>query len=146
MRRGAEIFRFRVFGVAESQRAYVKIEVLILALARAGRYPTFVLFAANIPRVVEPFGAGALAGKYPVAGAASFFQEQISFSDPVPGTICRSETRTFHGKWSRRAFRQCGSRIRANCEDDFLRGAQKKIFCGHHWGRRGVLRFRIPWP
>ncbi len=37
MRRGAEIFRFRVFGVAESQRAYVKIEARILALARAGR-------------------------------------------------------------------------------------------------------------
>src|SRR5712692_9983618 len=121
MRGGAEIFRFRVFGVAESQRAYVKIEARILALARAGRYHTFVLFAANIPRVVESFGAGALAGKYPVADAASFFKEQISFSDAVPGTICGSETRIFRRKWSRRAFRQRGSRIRAKCEDDFWR-------------------------
>src|SRR5260370_29243082 len=110
MRRGAEIFRFRVFGVAESQRAYVKIEARILALARAGRYHTFVLFAANIPRVVESFGGGALAGKYPVAGAASFFKEQISFSDAARGTICRGETSTFHRKWTRPAFLQCGSR------------------------------------
>src|SRR5260370_40636571 len=120
MRRGAEIFRFRVFGVAESQRAYVKIEARILALARAGRYHTFVLCAANIPRVVEPFGAGALAGKYPVAGAASFFQGQISFSDRLPRTICRSDSRTFHCNDTRRAFLQRCSRRRCHLRSELL--------------------------
>src|SRR6266852_4146001 len=86
MRRGAEVFRFRVFGVAESQRAYVKIEARILAPARAGRYHTFVLFAANIPGDVESFGAGALAGKCPVAGAPGICKKALSFSGAIPGT------------------------------------------------------------
>src|SRR3982074_19263 len=49
--------------IAESQRAYVKIEARILALlVREGI--TFVLFAAYIPAIAEPFGARAFVGEY----------------------------------------------------------------------------------
>jgi hypothetical protein len=48
--------------VAESQRAYVKIEARILALlVREGI--TFVLFAAYIPAIAEPFGARSFVGE-----------------------------------------------------------------------------------
>jgi hypothetical protein len=50
--------------------AYVKIEARILARAQCGKVSRFVLFAADIPSIVEPICAGALAGKRPLAGSA----------------------------------------------------------------------------
>jgi hypothetical protein len=50
--------------------AYVKIEARILARTQCGKVSRFVLFAADIPSIVEPFGAGASAGKYSLAGSA----------------------------------------------------------------------------
>ncbi len=56
--------------IAESQRAYVKIEARILALlVREGI--TFVLFAAYIPAIAEPFGARAFVGKRSFVDSAS---------------------------------------------------------------------------
>ena len=56
--------------IAESQRAYVKIEARILALlVREGI--TFVLFAAYIPAIAEPFGARAFVGECSFADPAS---------------------------------------------------------------------------
>ena len=50
--------------------ACVKIEARILARAQCGKVSRFVLFAADIPSIIEPFGAGAFSGKYSLAGSA----------------------------------------------------------------------------
>jgi hypothetical protein len=69
------MFFLRLVGRPEGRRyvdgfAYVKIEARILARAQCGKVSRFVLFAADIPSIVEPFGAGALAGKHSLAGSA----------------------------------------------------------------------------
>src|SRR5712664_1334647 len=64
--------------LAESRRAYVKIESRILARpVREGI--TFVLFAADIPSIPGSFGAGALAGKYSLAGPAGLGETRAFF-------------------------------------------------------------------
>jgi hypothetical protein len=59
--------------------AYVKIEARILARAQCGKVSRFVLFAADIPSIIEPFGAGAFAGKYSLAGSAGLGETQAFF-------------------------------------------------------------------
>ena len=56
----------RLVGRPEGRRyvdgvAYVKIEARILACAQCGKVSRFVLFAADIPSIVEPFCAGTFA-------------------------------------------------------------------------------------
>src|SRR5712672_4398897 len=77
--------------IAESQRAYVKIEARILALlVREGI--TFVLFAAYIPAIAEPFGARAFVGEY-------------SFARPARlGKVLRSFRRSVRESCSTKAF------------------------------------------
>ncbi len=70
------MFFQRLAGRPEGRRyvdgfAYVKIEARILARAQCGKVSRFVLFAADIPSIVEPFCAGALAGKHSLAGSAN---------------------------------------------------------------------------
>ena len=59
--------------------AYVKIEARILARAQCGKVSRFVLFAADIPSIIEPFGAGAFARKYSLAGSAGLGETQAFF-------------------------------------------------------------------
>jgi len=57
--------------------AYVKIEARILACAQCGKVSRFVLFAADIPSIVEPFCAGASAGQYSLAGSTSMGEARV---------------------------------------------------------------------
>jgi hypothetical protein len=71
----ARMFFLRLSGRPDGRRyvdgfAYAKIEARILACAQCGKVSRFVLFAADIPSIIEPFGAGAFAGKYSLAGSA----------------------------------------------------------------------------
>jgi hypothetical protein len=59
--------------------AYVKIEARILACAQCGKVSRFVLFAADIPSIVEPFCAGALVGRYSLAGPPGLGETRAFF-------------------------------------------------------------------
>jgi|SRR5712671_675728 len=73
--------------IAESQRAYVKIEARILALlVREGI--TIVLFAAYIPVVAEPFGARAFVGKRAFDGPASLGASRKSCRIAIRESCC----------------------------------------------------------
>src|SRR6267378_1388398 len=97
--------------IAESQRAYVKIEARILALlVREGI--TFVLFAAYIPAIAESFGARAFIGEYSFAPPARLGKVLGSFWRSVRESYCTKAFAAFF-HWLGRQFRQRGSRIRA---------------------------------
>src|SRR5260370_4596349 len=127
--------------LVESRRAYVKIESRIVARSvREGI--TFVLFAADIPSIPESFGAGALAGEYSLGGAASLGEARAFFRLAVPASCCC--TKSFVSRFERagRQFRRCGSRIRAQRENDLRRRAQEQVSAGNNRLRGGVLRLR----
>ena len=110
--------------IAESRRAYVKIEARILARpVREGI--TFVLFAADIPSIVESFGVGALAGKCPGDDSPGVGEAWAIFR-PAVTAFCRRAKKCF-GALRRIGgeFRQRRPGIRAQCENDFWRRAQE---------------------
>jgi len=73
--------------IAESRRAYVKIEARILALlVREGI--TIVLFAAYIPAVAKPFGAGAFVGKRAFVDSASLGAARKSCRIAIRESCC----------------------------------------------------------
>jgi hypothetical protein len=97
--------------IAESQRAYVKIEARILALlVREGI--TFVLFAAYIPAIAEPFGARAFVGEYSFARPARLGKVLGSFWGSVRESCRYTKAFAAFLHWLGRQFRQRGSRIR----------------------------------
>src|SRR5712675_3196459 len=98
--------------IAESRCAYVKIEARILALlVREGI--TIVLFAAYIPAVAEPFGAGAFVGKCSFADPASLGAARKSCRTAIRESHCYAKVFAALVQWIRRQFNQRGSRIRA---------------------------------
>ena len=109
------MFSGRSAGRPEGRRyvdgfAYVKIEARILACAQCGKVSRFVLFAADIPSIVEPFGAGASTGKYSLAGAAGLGEAQELVWRAVCEYCCDKNLGTCK-QWIGRQFRQRGSRI-----------------------------------
>src|SRR6266404_1992766 len=121
--RGRKTFPL-VLWIAESRRAYVKIEARILARpVREGI--TFVLIAADIPSVVESFGVGALAGKCSRADSARMGKAWAIFWHAVPA-FCRRAKKCF-GALQRtgREFCQRRPRIRSQRKNDFWRRAQE---------------------
>jgi hypothetical protein len=79
--------------IAESQRAYVKIEAILALLVREGI--TFVLFAAYIPAIAEPFGARTFVGEYSFARPARLGKALGSFRGSARESCCTKAFATF---------------------------------------------------
>src|SRR3984893_12493633 len=120
------MFFQRLGGRLEGRRyvdgfAYVKIEARSLARAQCGKVSRFVLFAADIPSIAEPFSVGAPAGEYSSAGPARLGKAL------VPRRITIHEysscTKDLVSVFQRigRQLRQRGSRSGAQCQNDFWR-------------------------
>src|SRR5882762_3567767 len=72
---------------------------------------TFVLFAAYIPAIAEPFGARAFVGEYSFARPARLGKVLGSFWRSVRESYCTKAFAAFF-HWLGRQFRQRGLRIR----------------------------------
>jgi hypothetical protein len=110
--------------ITESRRAYVKIEARILArLVREGI--TFVLFATDIPSIIESFGVGALAGKSSRDDSVGVGEARAIFQFAV--SAFRRRDKKCFGALQRvgREFRQRSPRIRTERKNDFWRRAQE---------------------